>query len=83
MKTGGGTPGHLWGTRAHVHGRHRRPGSACLRHKAAHLALCRAAHAPNGRDHGQRSCVLSGTLLPRHRLIREQTITAWGGAGQS
>lgn len=48
-----------------------------------HLALCRVADSPHGRDHRQRSCWLSGTLLPRHRLISEWTITAqrgrWGG----
>lgn len=42
----------------------------------AHLALGRVANAPHSCDHGQRSCWLSGTLLPRHRLISKWTITA-------
>ena len=47
----------------------------------AHLALRRVADSPHGCDHGQRSCWLSGALLPRHRLISEWTITARRGAG--
>lgn len=47
----------------------------------AHLALCCVAHSPHGRDHGQRPCGLSGSLLPRHRLISKGTITARRGAG--